>query len=341
MSRILTGIQSTGIPHLGNLLGAIEPGIQLSNKPGNESFFFIADLHSLTTIHDAELIRANTLGTAAAWLSLGFDNDRNYFYRQSDIPEVTELTWYLTCFFPISRLELAHSYKDKVSSGALEQVSSGLFFYPMLMAADILMYDANYVPVGKDQRQHLEFTRDVAERINSHVKAPLFVVPEASIQENVQTVPGIFKKEDGSFAKMSKTYNNTINIFDADKPLRKRIMGIQTDTTPVEDPKNPDQCIVYHLYQLIAPAEKSAELRAAYLTGGMGYGTAKQWLYEAILERYGEARERYHALMANPDEIEAHLEAGAAKTRKVGQLVLQRVREKLGYKKFGASAPRI
>lgn len=335
MARILTGIQSTGIPHLGNLLGAVEPGIALSNTSGNESFFFIANLHTLTSIHDAATIQENTYATAATWLASGFDTQKHYFYRQSDLPEVTELTWYLTCFFPISRLELAHSYKDKVESGALTQISSGLFFYPMLMAADILLYDAQVVPVGKDQRQHLEFTRDVAERMNHHFGTELFVIPEAYVQESVQTVPGITKKSDGTFQKMSKTYGNTINIFEPDKALRSRIMKIETDSLGVDEPKDPDKCLVYALYKLIAPEDKVAEMREAYLKGGMGYGTSKQWLYEALLERYGNTRERFHHYMSHRDEIDEQLARGAAKASLIGQSVLQRVREKLGYKKFG------
>jgi tryptophanyl-tRNA synthetase len=334
MARILTGIQSTGIPHLGNLLGAVLPGIQLSNSMGNESFFFIADLHTLTTVHDPALIRENTYATAAAWMSCGFDHEKHFFYRQSDLPEVTELTWYLTCFFPFTRLELATSYKDKVASGMLSQVSSGLFFYPMLMAADILMYDAQVVPVGKDQRQHLEFTRDVAERINSHFKKEIFVIPEASIQAEVQTVPGTTKNTDGSFMKMSKTYGNTINVFEADKPLRKTIMSIQTDSLGVDDPKDPDKCLVYALYKLVGSEMQAAEMHEAYLKGGMGYGAAKQLLFEAIVAKFGPAREKYHTLMNNKPQIDFHLEVGAAKARKVGQAVLQRVRENLGYKKF-------
>jgi tryptophanyl-tRNA synthetase len=332
MARILTGIQSTGIPHLGNILGAILPGIKLANDPQNEAFFFIADFHSLTTIHDPEVLRENTYATAAAWLACGFNTERGFFYRQSDIPEVTELTWYLTCFFPISRLQLAHGYKDK--SEHLEGVSSGLMFYPMLMAADILMYDSNIVPVGKDQLQHLEFTRDVAERINSRFGEDTFVVPEARIDENVMTVPGITKDAEGNFMKMSKSYGNTINIFEDDKKLRKRIMQIQTDATPMEEAKNPDNCIVYKLNSLIASEEKTAELREAYLKPGMGYGWAKEQLYLAILERFGEAREKHAFYMNNKKEIDLKLQEGAEKAGTIAYEVLSRVRSRLGYKKL-------
>lgn len=332
MARILTGIQSTDVPHLGNILGAILPGIALSKDPHNEAFFFIADFHALTTIHNPEVLRENTYATAAAWLACGFDTDNGYFYRQSDIPEVTELTWYLTCFFPYSRLELAHSFKDK--SDRLDQVSSGLFFYPMLMAADILMYDAEVVPVGKDQKQHLEFTRDVAERINKRYGEDTFVIPDARIDENVQTVPGIFKDDSGSFVKMSKSYANTINIFEDDKKLKKRVGQIQTDGTPMEAAKDPDTCLVYHLHSLIASPEKTAALREAYLNPGMGYGWAKEQLYLAILERFGEARERFHFYLANRKELDAMLQAGAEKAGTVAYEVLSRVRSKLGYKKL-------
>ncbi|MFN8398128.1 MAG: tryptophan--tRNA ligase [Bacteroidia bacterium] len=332
MARILTGIQSTNVPHLGNILGAILPGIELSKMPGNEAFFFIADFHSLTTIHDPEVLRENTYATAAAWLALGFNTDRGFFYRQSDIPEVTELTWYLTCFFPFSRLELAHSFKDK--SDRLDAVSSGLFFYPMLMAADILMYDANVVPVGKDQKQHIEFTRDVAERINNRFGADTFVIPDAMIRQEVQTVPGIFKDPDGSFVKMSKSYNNTINIFVSDKELLKRVNQIQTDATPIEEAKNPDTCLVYSIFSMLASAEKTAELREDYLKPGLGYGHAKRRLYDALIERFGEAREKYSYYMSNKKELDMLLQEGAEKAGTIAYEVLSRVRSKMGYKKL-------
>ncbi|HHG84914.1 MAG TPA: tryptophan--tRNA ligase [Bacteroidetes bacterium] len=332
MARVLTGIQSTGVPHLGNLLGAILPGIDLANQPGNEAFFFIADLHSLTTIHNPEVLQENTYSTAAAWLACGFDTDKGYFYRQSDIPEVTELTWYLTCHFPYMRLARATSFKDK--SDNLGQVSSGLFFYPMLMAADILMYDAEMVPVGKDQKQHLEFTREVAEKINNQHGKDVLVVPEPIIKSEVMTVPGVSKDKDGKFMKMSKSYGNEVIIFQSDKKLRKCIMSIQTDSTPMEDPKNPDQDIVYHLYKLMGTSEQTAELRERYLKGGMGYGHAKQALYELIVEKFGDAREKYEYYMGNKKLIDDKLMEGAEKAGIVAHEVLSRVREKLGYKKF-------
>ena len=332
MARVLTGVQSTNVPHLGNILGAILPGIELANQPENEAFFFIADFHSLTTVQDPELLRENTYATAAAWLACGFDTQKGFFYRQSDIPEVTELTWFLTCFFPYSRLELAHSFKDKADN--LSQVSSGLFFYPMLMAADILMYDAQVVPVGKDQRQHIEFTRDVAERINSRFGNDTFVIPEARTQKEVQIVPGTTRSEDGGFTKMSKSKGNTINIFETDKKLRKTIMRIETDSKGIEDVKDPDSCIVYNLFKLVSDTEKTAALREAYLKGGMGYGHAKEQLYQAILERFGETREKFHFYMSNRNEIDAKLQEGAEKAGIVAYQVLSRVRSKLGYKKL-------
>lgn len=322
MARILTGIQSTGTPHLGNLLGAIIPAIEMANDQANESYLFIADMHSLTQIKDSETLRNNTYSTAAAWLACGLDIDRTVFYRQSDIPEVTELSWYLTCFFPYQRLTLAHSFKDKADR--LEDVNAGIFTYPMLMAADILLYDAEIVPVGKDQLQHLEMTRDVASRYH-HKMGEVFVLPEAKVQEDTKLIPGT----DGS--KMSKSKNNIINIFLADKPLRKQIMSIQTDSTPLEEPKNPDTCNVFALYRLLATPEQTQEMRGKYEAGGFGYGHAKQALYELILDKFSQERERYTYYMDHLDEVDQALAIGAAKAREVARDVLSRVRKNLGY----------
>lgn len=322
MARILTGIQSTGTPHLGNILGAIMPAVKMANDPSNESFLFIADLHSLTQIKDGEELRGNTLSTAATWLSFGIDPERTVFYRQSDVPEVTELTWYLMCYFPYKRLMLAHSFKDKADR--LDDVNSGLFTYPMLMAADILLYDAEFVPVGKDQEQHLEFTRDVAHRFN-HKMGDTFVVPETVHHEETMLVPGI----DGE--KMSKSRNNFINIFLPDKKLRKQIMGIQTDSKELEDPKDPDTCNVFALYKLLATHEQISEMRVNYEAGGYGYGHAKQALYELITETFKSQRERYNHLMENPEEVEQALKIGAEKARANAKEVLTRVRSKVGY----------
>jgi len=322
MSRILTGIQSTGTPHLGNILGAVIPAIQMANNPKNDSFLFIADLHTLTQIKDAELLKLNTYSTAATWLAFGLDIEKTVFYRQSDIPQVTELSWYLSCFFPYQRLTLAHSFKDKADR--LEDVNSGLFFYPMLMAADILLYDANIVPVGKDQLQHIEMTRDVASRFHAQL-GETFVLPEGQVQENTKLIPGT----DGG--KMSKSKNNIINIFLNDKKLRKQVMGIQTDSTPMEDPKNPDTCNVFALFNILGTSEAITAMRANYEGGNYGYGHAKQALFELIIECFSEERIRYNYYMENLDEIDRALEIGKIKATTVANDVLSRVRSKLGY----------
>ncbi|MFC7000115.1 tryptophan--tRNA ligase [Rufibacter roseus] len=324
MARILTGIQSSGRPHLGNLLGAILPAIELSNKAENNSLYFIADLHSLTTIREADVRRMNTYAVAAAWLAFGLDTDKHIFYRQSDVPEVTELTWYLSCFAPYPMLANAHSFKDKSARRQLSDVNSGLFTYPVLMAADILLYDAEFVPVGKDQIQHLEITRDLASSFN-HIYGETFVLPQAKVDENVMTVPGI----DGE--KMSKSYGNTIDIFLPEKELRKRIMSIVSDSKTLEEPKDPETDLTFKLYSLIASEEETESLRQSYLAGGYGYGHAKQALYELMLKKYAEPRERFNYYMNNLSELDAKLAEGAAKARAIGAPVLQKVREKLGF----------
>lgn len=322
MARILTGIQSSGVPHLGNLLGAIIPAIELSKDPKNESLFFIADMHSLTTIRDAELLKENTYATAAAWLAFGFNTDNNIFYRQSDIPEVCELMWYLNCLTPYPMLANAHSFKDK--SSKLHNVNAGLFTYPVLMAADILLYDAEIVPVGKDQKQHLEMTRDMAGAFN-HIYGETLIEPESKIDERVMIIPGT----DGQ--KMSKSYNNFINIFLPDKKLRKQIMGIQTNSTPMEDPKETESCNIFRLYELLASDEQIAEMKANYKGGNYGYGHAKQTLYELIVQKYAHQRARFNELMNDTNLIEIELQKGAEKARKIAKGVLKRVRTKVGY----------
>ncbi|CAA0156647.1 tryptophan--tRNA ligase [Tenacibaculum maritimum] len=322
MSRILTGVQSTGTPHLGNLLGAILPAIEMANNPENESFLFIADMHSLTQIKDGQQLRENTYSTAATWLACGIDISKTVFYRQSDIPEVTELTWYLSCYFPYQRLTLAHSFKDKADR--LSDVNAGLFTYPMLMAADILLYDAEIIPVGKDQLQHIEMTRDVASRFNNIVGDTL-MLPESKIRENTKLVPGT----DGE--KMSKSRNNYINIFLPDKKLRKQIMSIKTDSLPLEAPKNPDTDNVFAIYKLLASESQIEEMRSNYEGGNYGYGHAKQALYELIIEKFATVREKYNHYMENRHEIDEALAIGAEKAKKVAQEVLIRVREKVGY----------
>jgi tryptophanyl-tRNA synthetase len=322
MAKILTGVQSTGTPHLGNLLGAILPAIQMAANPDNQSFLFIADLHSITQIKNGNELRQNTYSTAATWLACGLDTTKVIFYRQSDVPQTAELSWYLSCFFPFQRLTLAHSFKDKADR--LEDVNAGLFTYPMLMAADILLYDANIVPVGKDQMQHLEITRDVASRFN-HQMGETFVLPEGKTSEETMYVPGT----DGQ--KMSKSRNNFINIFVDDKALRKQIMGIQTDSTPLEEPKNPDTCNCFALYKLLATPEQTEEMKANYLAGNYGYGHAKQALFELIVEKFATEREKYNYYINNLEEVDKLLLEGAAKAGEVANGVLKRVREKLGY----------
>ena len=322
MARILTGIQSTGRPHLGNLLGAIIPAIALSKQEKNESLFFIADLHSFTAIRDAETLKENTYATAAAWLAFGFDTDKNLFYRQSDVTEVTELTWYLNCFTPFPMLANAHSFKDK--SQKLSDVNAGLFTYPVLMAADILLYDAEIVPVGKDQMQHLEMTRDIAGAFN-HKYPNSFVIPETKVDKRMMIIPGT----DGQ--KMSKSYNNDIDIFLSDKKLRKQIMGIKTDSTPMEEAKNVENCNVFQLYKLLGTDNQIANLKEKYGEGNFGYGDAKKELFELICEKYKKERENFNQLMDNTDIIEKELQKGAKKARVIASEVLQRVRSNIGY----------
>ncbi|UPS92503.1 tryptophan--tRNA ligase [Bizionia sp. M204] len=322
MARILTGIQSTGTPHLGNILGAILPAINMANKPENDSFLFIANLHTLTQIKDAELLRHNTYSTAATWLAFGLDIEKTVFYRQSDVPQVTELSWYLSCFFPFQRLTLAHSFKDKADR--LEDVNAGLFNYPMLMAADILAYDAEIIPVGKDQLQHIEITRDVASRFHAQM-GETFVLPTGKVADNTMLIPGT----DGE--KMSKSRGNFINIFLDDKKLRKQIMSIQTDSTALEDPKEWATCNCFALYNLLASDDEITAMKSNYEAGNYGYGHAKQALFELIVEKFAEPRERYHHYMNNLHEIDDALKVGAEKASQVANAVIARVRGKVGY----------
>lgn len=323
MKRVLTGIQSTGVPHLGNVLGAMLPAIEKSNHPNIEAFLFIADLHSLTTIRDPQVLHYNTLSVAAAWLALGFDIEKNVLYRQSDVAEVTELTWYLNCLAPYPMLANAHSFKDR--QDRLAEVNGGLFIYPVLMAADILLYCANEVPVGKDQKQHLEITRDLAGAFNRNYGEDILVVPEAVISEQVKIVPGT----DGQ--KMSKSYNNYLSLFAPEKELKKQVMGVITDSKGLDEPKDPDACNVYKLYELVATNDQIEAMKKKYKAGGYGYGHAKKELLEVLLTRFSEPRVRFDELMKNPEEIVAKLSIGAAKARAEASKTLGRVRAALGY----------
>ena len=322
MARILTGIQSTGTPHLGNLLGAILPAIEMANQSEDDSFLFIADLHALTQIKDSSQTKTNTYATAAAWLACGLDPQKTVFYRQSDVPQVTELAWYLNCFFPFSRLSLAHSFKDKADQ--LEDINAGLFTYPMLMAADILLYDSHQVPVGKDQLQHLEMTRDVANRFHSQF-GETFLLPEAVLQESNMYVKGT----DGG--KMSKSKNNIIDVFLPEKQLRKQVMGIATDSTPLEEPKDPESCTVFSLYRMVAEETAVKQMRLQYESGGFGYGHAKQALLEILLNKFAQARTHFDKLMSKPQQMDKILQQGAIKAQSVANQTLSRVRKSLGF----------
>ena len=322
MSRILTGIQSTGTPHLGNILGAIIPALNLANEAENESFLFIADMHSLTQIKDSAQLKENSYATAATWLAFGLDTNKTVFYRQSDVPQVSELMWYLLCLYPFNRLSLAHSFKDKADR--MDDVNGGLFTYPILMAADILLYDATIVPVGKDQKQHLEMTRDVANRFNLKY-GETFILPEEKIEEDTMLVPGT----DGE--KMSKSRGNYIDVLLPEKALRTQIMSIVSDSTPLEDPKDPSKCATFALYKLIANESETDQMRKNYLAGNYGYGHAKQALFELILTKFAVPREKFSALMADKSKIDTALRIGAEKAKLVADEVLNRVRTKVGY----------
>jgi tryptophanyl-tRNA synthetase len=322
VSRILTGIQSTGTPHLGNLLGAIIPAIKMANSSENESYLFIADMHSITQIKDPKQLKYNTYSTAACWLAFGLNYDKTVFYRQSDVPQVTELAWYLNCYFPYQRLTLAHSFKDKSTS--LEDINAGLFTYPMLMAADILLYDANIVPVGKDQLQHLEITRSVANKFN-HQNGDTFIVPESRVEEETMLIPGT----DGN--KMSKSKKNIIDIFLEEKLLKKQISNIKTDSLPLEASKDWKNCNLFKIYKLLADEDKTEMMKKNYTKGGYGYGHAKTDLLNLILTKYSSEREKYTFYMGNLDKIDSILKSGALKASKTADEVLNRVRIKVGF----------
>ena len=322
LKRVLTGVQSTGVPHLGNILGAIIPAINFSKKDDVETYLFIADFHSLTQIKNSRLLKENTLHTASAWLACGLDPSKTVFYRQSDVPQVTELTWYLSCFFPYNRLTLAHSFKDK--KDRLDDVNAGLFNYPMLMAADILLYDAQVVPVGKDQLQHLEITRNVASRFHN-VYGETFVLPQEHLQEEAKLIPGT----DGE--KMSKSKNNVIDIFASEKELKKQLQSIKTDSTGLEDPKDWKNCNLFKIYSLIGNVDQINTMKKNYENGSYGYGHGKKDLFELILNNYSEERQKYNHYVSNPSEVNEILTHGATKAKLTADEVLTRVRKKLGY----------
>ena len=322
LKRILTGVQSTGVPHLGNILGAIIPAIDFSKKENIETFLFIADFHSLTQIKNSEELKRNTLSTAAAWLACGLNPTKTIFYRQSDVPQVSELAWYLSCFFPFKRLSLAHSFKDK--KDRLDDVNAGLFNYPMLMAADILMYDADVVPVGKDNLQHLEITRNVANRFHN-IFGNTFTLPVEHLQDETKLVTGT----DG--AKMSKSKNNIIDIFAEEKVLKKQIMSIKTDSKGIDDAKDWRNCNLFKIYALLAKKDEIECMKKNYELGGYGYGHAKNELFDLILKKYSVERDKFQHYISNPDEVEKILKAGATKANATANKVLNRVRKKLGY----------
>lgn len=322
MARVLTGIQSSGRPHLGNILGAIQPAIQLAKEQKNESLLFIADLHSFTTIKDPKVRKENTKAVAAAWLAFGLDTNKSIFYRQSMVTEVCELNWYLNCITPFPMLANAHSFKDK--SSRLSDVNAGLFTYPVLMASDIVLYDANIVPVGKDQRQHLEMTRDIAKSFNVQFGETL-VIPEVRIDNNLMTIPGT----DGQ--KMSKSYGNIIDLFLEEKKLKKNVMGIITDSIPLEEPKDPDICNVFNIYKTIASDEQIQQMRKNYTGGNYGYGHAKTALFELLIDTYSEERKLFDYYMENDAELEQALREGEEKASTIATSVLDRVRKNIGF----------
>lgn len=317
--RSVSGIKPTGTPHLGNYLGMIQPALKLQQT--QESFYFIADYHALTTLHSPPLLQQYTYELVATFVALGMDYENHVFFRQSDIPEVTELTWYLSCVTSKGLLERGHAYKDAKNKSL--DITHGIFSYPVLMAADILLYDATHVPVGKDQKQHLEITRDIAIRFN-HLYGETFVIPEAFIEEKVATIPGV----DGQ--KMSKSYDNTLPLFTTEKKLRKSIMKIVTDSKSVEESKNPESCHVFQLYSLFATKEQSEEMAHKYRAGGYGYGEAKQALFELINHQLGESRETYFSLIEKPTTLEEILQLGKTKAKRIASAVIDRVRSQVG-----------
>lgn len=318
--RILSGIQPSGQLHLGNYFGMMQPAIALQNE--GEAYYFIADYHALTTVSDSKALRRHVDGVALDFLACGLDPQKAVFFRQSDVPEVTELSWILSCVCPMGLLERCHAYKDKVARGL--EATHGLFAYPVLMAADILLYDSDLVPVGTDQKQHVEVTRDLALKINHLFGEGVLRIPEPRIREATAKVPGV----DGE--KMSKSYDNTIPIFEAEKPLRKRVMGIKTDSKTVADPKEPEESTIFALYQLVASPGDAQTMAEQFRRGGTGYGDFKKRLFEALWEHFAPFRLRRAELEAAPDYVAGVLRDGAEKARTTGAAVLNRVRRAVG-----------
>ncbi len=319
--RVLSGIQPSGALHLGNYLGMMKPMISYMDR--SHLFVFIVNLHAMTSVTDGERLAEGTLEAASDFLALGLDPDRSIFWVQSDVPEVVELSWILTCVTPMGLLERCHSYKDKIAKGI--SPNHGLFAYPVLMAADILMYQANVVPVGKDQKQHVEVTRDIAIKFNG-VYGETFVVPEGEINDQVATVPGV----DGQ--KMSKSYGNTIEIFLDEKTLRKKVMSIKTDSTPVDQPKDPETCSLFQIYRHFAPADRVRDVKQLYIEGGASYGVVKKELVEILWEMFRSQRLEKNKLMADPGHIRSLLADGARKAREIAFPTIEDVRRKVGIK---------
>ena len=322
MKRILSGIKPTGKPHLGNYFGMMRPAIEWQEK--GEAFYFIADFHALTTVFDADALRAYSLGVALDFLACGLDPAKAVLFRQSDVPEVTELAWLLSCQTPMPMLENCHAYKDHLAKE--KTPSHGLFAYPVLMAADILLYDSDIVPVGRDQKQHVEVTRDIAVRMNT-LYGPVLRMPEASVLPSVATIPGL----DGR--KMSKSYDNTIELFPDEKALRKKIMGMVTDSTPVESPKNPEASAILPLYRLVATPAEVAAMEADFRSGGVGYGDLKKRLFATLWEYFAPMRARRAELAATPETVEALLRTGAERARTIAVPVIERIRRAVGLRK--------
>ncbi|MBR58564.1 MAG: tryptophan--tRNA ligase [Myxococcales bacterium] len=320
--RALSGIKPTGSPHLGNYLGMMRPAINLQEE--YEAYYFVADYHALTSERDPKAMRQSVYDVTSSFLAMGLDPAKAVFFRQSDVHEVTELTWILSCVTAMGLLDRAHAYKAAKDQGNEGKINHGVFAYPVLMAADILLYDSHIVPVGKDQVQHLEMTRDIAQRFN-HLFGETFVIPEALVQEEVMTIPGL----DGR--KMSKSYGNGVDPLSPEKKLRKRLMQVVTDSTPMEDPKDPDTCNVFALYRLFSSAEQQAELADKYRAGGFGYGHAKQALFEVINEHVKPYRDRYEEIHQDVDFLEDVLRDGARRARERAAPVLERVRSRCGY----------